>query len=232
MFLLSILKSGANFGEIIICILAVALAAMTAIVTHEYFHGYAAYKCGDHTAKAAGRLTLNPVAHFDLFGLAMIVLVGFGWAKPVPIDPRNFKNYKKGMILVSVSGVTANLIMCGIGLLLLFILGPVIFYSQAASIAAQAGRMLLYYFLNFFIRINFMLAFFNLMPIYPLDGFRLLDCFLPHGNAFSRFMYKNGNMVLIGLIVISMVFRNFGLYYLDVFSWGNYLITKLIGLVT
>ena len=94
MFFLRLLRSGAPISEILISALAIILAATTAIVFHEVSHGYIAMKNGDYTAKSRGRLTLNPVAHFDLVGLLMILLVGFGWAKPVPIDPRNFNNYK------------------------------------------------------------------------------------------------------------------------------------------
>lgn len=231
MFLFSILSSGANMGEILICILAIVVAATLSIVLHEVSHGYVALKCGDPTAKLNNRLTLNPVAHFDILGLLMIIIVGFGWAKPVPIDPRNFRNYKKGMILVSVAGIITNILLCGLGLLLLFLISPIITYASSST-TLYALQLLLYYFLVFFIKINFSLAFFNLLPIYPLDGFRLVNCFLKPNNKFSTFMYKNGNYVLIGLIVVSMIFRNVGLSSLDIFTWGSYLINILIGLVS
>lgn len=231
MFLFSILNSGANWGEIIICILAMVLAATIAIVMHEVSHGFVALKCGDYTAKSNGRLTLNPVAHFDLIGIIMMLLVGFGWAKPVPIDPRNFKNYKKGMFLVSIAGVTTNLILCSVGLFLLYILNPLFIYSSAASSTIIVLKMLLYYFLLFFTKLNFMLAFFNLLPIHPLDGFKLLNVFIKPGNGYTRFMYKNGGYVLIGLIILSRILNNVGLNYLDIFYWGNYLVNLLIGLV-
>lgn len=231
MFLFSILKSGANPGEIIIYILAMALSATIAIVLHEISHGYAALANGDYTAKSNNRLTLNPAAHFDLIGLAMLLLVGFGWARPVPIDPRNFRNYKKGMITVSAAGIITNIILCGIGLLLIFLLKPIFLYTGNISVTFYGLRMFAFYFLMFFTKINFMLAFFNILPIYPLDGFRLLNCFLKHGNPFTQFMHKYGNITLIVLIVVSSILRNTGLYFLDIFYWGNYLINRLIGLV-
>ncbi|HKL74338.1 MAG TPA: site-2 protease family protein [Clostridia bacterium] len=231
MFLFSILQSGANIGETIICILAILLAATIAIVMHEVSHGYMALKCGDPTAKLAGRLTLNPVAHFDLIGVIMLLLVGFGWAKPVPVDPRNFKSYKKCTLLVSIAGIVTNLLLCGLGLLLIFLLKPLLMYSSTSSTSIYALQMLLYYFLIFFTKINFLLAFFNLLPIFPLDGFRFLNCFLKQGNGFSKFMYKYGSFVLIGLILLSRVLNNLNLYFLDIFYWGNYVITLLIGLV-
>jgi Zn-dependent protease len=231
MFLFSILNSGAQMSEIIICILALLLAAMIAIVMHEVAHGYMALKCGDPTAKLSGRLTLNPVVHFDIIGVIMLILVGFGWAKPVPIDPRNFKSYRKCTFLVSIAGIVTNLVLCGLGMLLIFLLNPLFLYSASASAFTHILKLLLYYFLVFFTKINFMLAFFNTLPIFPLDGFRILNTFLKPGNGFSRFMYKNGSFVLIGLILLSRVLGYLNLRYLDIFYWGNYLINLLLGLV-
>lgn len=232
MFVYSLLRSGASISEIIICLLAMVLAAAISIVIHEVAHGFVALKCGDTTAKLSGRLTLNPVAHFDWMGLLLITLVGFGWAKPVPINPNNFKNYKKSMVLVSIAGVTSNFIMCGLGLLLLYLVYPFVgSYFVNSPSAIIVLKMLVYYFLVFFISINFMLGFFNLLPIYPLDGFRLLDLFLKPGNKYTAFMHRYGMYSLIGLILLGNVLRSFNLQYLDIFYWANYLINTLIGLV-
>ena len=233
MFFYRLLKSGAGISEILICALAVILAAMIAIVFHEVSHGYIAMKCGDYTAKSRGRLTLNPVAHFDLLGLFMLLFVGFGWAKPVPIDPRNFKDTKKGMILVSISGVITNIIFGCIGLLLLYILYPIIgFYYVGSASIIIIMKMLAYYFLIAFISINFMLAFFNILPIYPLDGFRLLNVFLKRGNKYSVFTYRYGFFVIIGLVFLGNIFDRIGLSQLDIFGVFQRLISKLILLVT
>ena len=170
MFLYSLIRSGASIPEILICVLSLALAGGLSIIVHEIAHGYVALKCGDPTAKLYNRLTLNPTVHFDWIGLLMIVLVGFGWAKPVPIDPRNFRHYKRDMFLVSVAGVTANVIMGSIGLFLLHFLYPLFIIDQGDIIFVF--QMLGYYFLLFFVMINFMQAFFNLLPIYPLPPSR------------------------------------------------------------
>ena len=120
--ILSLITSGLSISEILISVVAVAVSATLAIVGHEVSHGYVALWCGDDTAKQAGRLSFNPLVHFDWIGLILLAFVGFGWAKPVPINPANFKNKKAGIILVSLAGITANLIMAGIGLLLIFLL--------------------------------------------------------------------------------------------------------------
>jgi len=199
---------------------------------HEYAHGYVAMKQGDYTAKSAGRLTLNPVAHFDLFGVLMLLLVGFGWARPVPINPNNFRNYKKGMISVSIAGVLTNIILAGIGLLLLYFLSPFIghYYVTTPAIIIML-KMLAYYFLLYLVSINLMLAFFNILPIYPLDGFKLLDVFLKPGNKYSAFMYRYGIYMLLFLLVAGRLFRSLNLWFLDIFGMMANLITRLIFLV-
>ena len=230
MFVYSLIRSGASFPEIIICVLALILAAGLSIIVHEIAHGFVALKCGDPTAKLANRLTLNPAVHFDWLGLLMIALVGFGWARPVPINPNNFKNYKRDLLLVSSAGVASNILMGGLGLLILYFAYP-FFLVPISSSATFIMLMLGYYFIMFFISINFMLAFFNLLPIYPLDGFRILNIFLKPYNKYSQFMYQYGSFCLLGLVILGNVFRAVGLEYLDIFYWANTLINMLIGAV-
>lgn len=223
----NIIRTGLSPSEMLIVSLAVVLAAVIAIVSHEVAHGYVALKFGDQTAKLAGRLTLNPVAHFDLRGLVFLLIVGFGWAKPVPVNPNNFSNYRKGMIWVSVAGVITNLVLCGIFLLLLFLLSPVLL-SSASSAPLYLFKQLVFYFIFYAIIINFVLAAFNMLPIYPLDGFRLLSMYLKPGNKYAVFMYKYGFLTLLGVIITGRFFSTIGLPFLDIFQHIYNIIYKLI----
>ena len=230
MFFFSLFGSGLDISSVLILVLSVLLSAMIAIVFHEVAHGFVAMKFGDYTAKARGRLTLNPVVHFDFLGLFMLLLVGFGWAKPVPIDPNNFSDYKKGMISVSLAGVVTNVILGFTFLLLLYLLAP-IFAITTANRLVFVLQQFLFYFLFYSILINFILAFFNMLPIYPLDGFRLLNLFLKPGNSFSVFMYKNGFYVLLGVIIGGRLMSSFGFPFLNIFSLVSNGILSMINFV-
>ncbi len=156
-----------------------ALAVLITLTIHEFFHGYTAYKLGDNTAKNIGRLTLNPISHLDPLGAICMVLFHFGWAKPVPVNPRNFKKPKKDFALVALAGPVSNLVMAFISafiyLLLNSIFGGVNFKSE--FIYNLASNTLL--FIYIFHAVNVGLAIFNLIPVPPLDGSRLLNVILP-----------------------------------------------------
>ena len=180
--------------EMLMLALAYVLAIVFALMMHELAHGLVAYWCGDKTAKEQGRLSLNPFKHLDLWGSLSFLFVGFGWAKPVPINPLNFRNYKKSMALVSLAGIITNLILA-------FFAVP--FFKLCAGFASStnAGKLFLYYLTMFLILINISLAIFNLLPIYPLDGFNFINTFLKYDNKFSNFMIKYGGIILIVLVV-------------------------------
>lgn len=237
MFIYSIIKSEGSVSDKIIIALAFVLVAVFSIVIHEVAHGYVAKLNGDLTAKLRGRLTLNPQAHLDIIGIAMMLLVGFGWAKPVPINPNNFTKYKRGMLTVSIAGITANLIIAGVCLLLYFLLYPLILqwiYSSLGGGNALVSVLaeFLYAILILGIRLNFMLAFFNLLPIYPLDGYNIINTLLPHNNGYQRFMIRYGSFILIGLIIIGNIGNIFGIQWLNIFSLFGNLITELIEVIS
>ena len=142
-------------------------AVLWAISFHEFCHGYAAKLLGDPTAEMQGRLTLNPIKHFDPIGALMLLFVGFGWAKPVPVNSRYFKNVRRDMIIVSVAGIAGNLLTAFVFVMIALFVPP--------SVFGRAGVI----FIRIMIFINVGLAAFNILPIPPLDGSKILYGFLP-----------------------------------------------------
>jgi Zn-dependent protease len=183
-----------------------------AIVLHELGHGYVAFKMGDTTAKAAGRLTLNPIKHIDPFGTVllpvMLAITGmpvFGYAKPVPYNPGRFKNIKKGEVLTGLAGPAVNLILAlltsGIVWLLLSFL--------PASITGSQGFGWVYTGLYFFVLINLVLMFFNLLPIPPLDGSSIIMPFIPRKYLPTWYKVQRYAMpiLLVVVILVPMILR-------------------------
>ena len=165
-----------------------AMAALVALTVHEFAHGYVAYKLGDDTAKSYGRLTLNPIKHIDPFGALCMVLFHFGWAKPVPIDPRNFKNPRKGFALTAVAGPAINII---VGFFIAF------FYLLCLSNLKETNSLFLnnlqintLLFIKYFFSINVGLGIFNLIPVPPFDGSRILNVVLPEKLYFKVMRYE------------------------------------------
>lgn len=178
-------------------------AALIALTVHEYCHGYVAYRLGDPTAKAMGRLSLNPLRHLDPFGVVCMVLFGFGWARPVPIDPRYFKDPRKGMALSAAAGPFSNLVLALIGA---FLYRMTTFAGN--SLYAAFPLPLLYYFFLYlslffyvFHILNLGLCVFNLIPIPPLDGSRILYVFLPNKWYFGVMKYERALQLMLMLLI-------------------------------
>lgn len=194
---------------------------------HEWGHAYAAYKMGDPTARNLGRMTLNPLAHIDPIGFLMMVVAGFGWAKPVPVNPNNYRNYRAGELVVSLAGVTVNLILAIIGTVVLVIVskyngigfrvsGSAIGYTYAVGTSGSAltAMTMLISFATF----NLALMVFNLIPVFPLDGFHVAEVTLSKvlGPAPFRFLRNYGQYILIGILLLG----RFGLSFVGTVSGG------------
>ena len=172
-------------------------ALLWALSFHEFCHGLAARLVGDPTAERYGRLTLNPLAHFDVIGTLMLLFVGFGWAKPVPINTRYFRHPRRDLIIVSLAGIAGNILTAVISVLFLRFMGE---YWYALT--GRAGLTIIVQMIN----INMGLAAFNLIPIPPLDGSRVLEAFLPL--KYMQYYYwleRYGMIILLVLLVTGVI---------------------------
>ena len=173
------------------------LPAFICITLHECAHGWAAYRLGDDTAKRMGRLTINPLKHIDIIGLAMMVLFRFGWAKPVPVDMRKFKNPKRDMAVTAAAGPLMNVMLCLAALFLYGLTAPGAFYRGGALYYLNEGLYLTAY-------LSLALALFNIIPIPPLDGSKVLYSFISDRAYMQLMRYERYGMIaLLALIVLS-----------------------------
>jgi len=185
--------------------LLLAVPVLLAVTVHELAHGYAAFRRGDPTAKLAGRLTFNPLKHLDLVGtLVFFVTRMIGWAKPVPINPRNFRRPRQDMIWVSLAGPAANLGLAILFALLYRFLGSLSFGPGQGQLVSFLGVIYILAYLG--VVINIGLAVFNLLPIPPLDGSHVLEGLLPPHLALSyERLRPYGFLILLGLILLGLV---------------------------
>ena len=204
--------------ELAILILSYALLVLVALPVHEWAHALAAYKLGDETAKWNGRLTLNPFKHLDLFGTAMLVLCGVGYAKPVPVNPFNFRNSKKGMAITSLAGPLSNLVMAVLSTVCIRVL-----ILLPTSPIATALVDVFYIFAS----INISLTVFNLLPIPPLDGSNIFGAILPDKWTYAMQRYER--YITIGLFACLLLGVLDG--PLDLLHRGfGFVICKLLGM--
>lgn len=184
----------------------IALALVFALVLHELGHALAALFFGDDTARRMGRLRLNPLAHLDPLGTLLLLFVGFGWAKPVPINPARFRPYRLGLFVVSMAGIVINLALAVLGALFLkalFQLDPRAVVAAFSGVSSGVGALALaaYYFTT----INLVLAVFNLLPIPPLDGSKILQSLLPL--RFHPWLWALERYSWVSFLLILTVFR-------------------------
>lgn len=188
-----------EFG-VLIDTLLVVVAAILSVTVHETAHGLMAFRLGDPTAKRAGRLTLNPIRHIDLMGLVLMAVVKFGWAKPVPIDPRYFKNPKSGMALTALAGPLSNVLLAFAALLIRSVL--LFFLMKTGGSALLEYAVLL---MTYLAVISSGLAVFNLIPIPPLDGSKILFAVLPWEIWLKLMRYERYGMILMAVLLLSGV---------------------------
>lgn len=173
---------------------------LIALVCHEVAHGYVAYLLGDPTAKSMGRLNLNPLKHLDPLGTVAFFFFHFGWAKPVPINPRYFKNPRKGMLLTAIAGPGSNIIIAALFAIVLHAVSGI--QLREGTMAAQV-IVPLYLICQAGVFVNLILCMFNLLPIPPLDGSNVLAYFLPPQLAYKYLnMGRYGIFILVGLILV------------------------------
>lgn len=183
--------------------LAMIPAILIALTLHELSHGFVAYRLGDHTAKSMGRLSLNPLKHLDPVGTLCLLFVGFGWAKPVPVNPYALKKSPHvGMAWVAAAGPASNLCMALIGGVLLLVYLQVVGYGWLL-VSGYTLELFLGLFFIYFIQINIVLMVFNLIPLPPLDGSRIVSVFLrPQARYRYNMIERYGTLILLALCIV------------------------------
>ena len=188
-----------NFAELIPQLILMAPPVLLALTFHEFAHGYVAWRLGDPTAARQGRLSMNPLRHLDPLGTLAFFLIKFGWAKPVPVDPSYFRDPKQGMLLVALAGPLSNLLLAVLSAAAIKLLVPLAMGLDQQGLADTVALPLLIMLVNS-VWINLLLCIFNLIPVLPLDGGRIVASFLPARLAYSLHRYEQLGIILIFLL--------------------------------
>jgi len=212
------LMNFSNIGDFLSIALMRVIPALICITIHELAHGLAAYKLGDTTAKDMGRLTLNPIKHIDPLGLLMMLLIGFGWAKPVPVDIRNFKHPKWYMAVTAIAGPVSNIILAAVVLFILGLtttsLGIITNPATGQMYYTTETGLMIYSIISGMVFLSVALAVFNMLPIPPLDGSKVLFSLLPEHLYFKLMRYERYGIILLLVVMNSEllfginIFRN------------------------
>lgn len=200
------LRSGAfsNPMDWLMDVLMTLPAIIIGLSFHEYAHALVSHKLGDPTPKSQGRVTINPMAHVDPVGFAALIFAGFGWGIPVEINPTYYANRRKGELLVSLAGVTMNLIIA----IIFAVIAKVLLIVMGTAMLSTGGGAVLWTMIMYVIQINLVLMIFNLIPVPPLDGFSIIsEIFNLKTTNFYWTVYRYGNVILIALIIFGVTGR-------------------------
>ncbi|MBO4849034.1 MAG: site-2 protease family protein [Clostridia bacterium] len=224
--LIQLLTGGGDIKSKLIYVGLYLIAIIVSLSFHEWAHAHAAHRMGDDTALNMGRMTLNPAAHIDPAGFIMLLLLGFGWAKPVPVNPRNYRNYRWGEFRVSFAGIFTNVI---IALISAFLYVGFAFYEVRTG--AELPDMLFTFFYIVGI-LNCSLAIFNFIPVYPLDGSHIFDLLFGKlvGSRVTFWMHRNGSYILYGIFILNFLLARMGFSPLG--TAVTWIYTKFLALFT
>ncbi|MDN4526546.1 site-2 protease family protein [Fictibacillus fluitans] len=188
-----------NFQELPFVIISLVFA----FTIHEFAHAFTAYLCGDPTAKNQGRLTLSPIAHLDPVGTILLLIAGFGWARPVPVDRRNFKRPHLYGILVSIAGPLSNILLAVVGIIVFYSL----FTTGVVDGVSEKGIDFIDKLINMLVYLNVLLFVFNLLPVPPLDGYRVLEDLAPDRIRAKMMKYEHFGVILFLVLVLTPLDR-------------------------
>lgn len=214
-----------SFKSVLIQLLITIPIVLISLTVHEFSHGYASYLLGDNTARDYGRLTLNPLKHLDPIGTICMLLFGFGWAKPCPVNPRYYKHPRSGMAITAAAGPLSNIILAFLNVIFMNLVGIIPVSGEGFGTTIVSVAYLFFYLMSL---MNLYLAVFNLIPVPPLDGSRIVYIFLPTKIYFGIMKYERYiQIALLVLLYLGVFDGTIGWVADKIFYGMNWLITRI-----